>query len=336
MAASDSSLVSPYPTYPAYPLNNSALHQTIVTVFFTPLIVIIIVGNTLVIVSVWRESALKSPRYFILSSLALCDLCNGLIATPLELYSRLVQNDTTCSLANSGYFSIWPYMFTVTSGTHLLLVTVDRHLAITRPLHYITMVTTFRMLVAIGLVWMFGIAYGVVYLINASKTSDSIKQLCSGIRYTGSSKKTFHVASGALLLLAGLNLFIVNLRILGIARRQARRIFHIPAVAQPRDNPRPPARIEKSTHLKATWTILLIVGTSFVCWLPTSAWLISRSFIDIPHIGQIVFMEIAFFFTNLGSALNPFIYCFKDQLFRRSFYKIIPKLKNYTYPCGSG
>lgn len=326
MEASNSSDVN------AYLLRNSPLHQALVLVFFAPLVVTIIIGNALVILSVWRESILKSPRYFLLCSLALSDFCNGIIATPLELFSRTVQNEITCSRAKSAYFSIWPYMFIVVSILHLILVTVDRHLAITRPLRYVTMVTTSRVLVVIFIVWMFGIGYGVASLINAfTDDDDSTTQLCTGVRYTDSSTRQFFIATGVTLLLLSLTLLILNLRILGIARRQCQRISSMHVAVQPRDNPRP-VKTEKNSQFKASCTIVLVVGTFFVCWLPTSMWYICRTLIDIPHVCQIAFIGITFFFTNLSSALNPFIYCYKDRSFKRAFCKIIPKLEKYLFP----
>ena len=313
-------------------VNNSPLHQALVLLFFTPLVVVIIIGNAMVIVSVWRESMLKTPRYFILCSLALSDFCMGLIATPLELYCRIVQNEITCSRAKSAYFSIWSYMFIVVSILHLILVTFDRHLAITRPLHYVTMVTTSRVVVVIAISWTIGIGYGVASLINAYNDDDESKlQTCTGMRYTDSSTRQFFIATGVFSLLLSVTLLILNLRILGIAKRQYQRISCIHIAVQPRDKP-PPAKIEKSNQLKASWTIMLIVGTFFICWLPTGLWYISRTLIDIPPVSHIFLIGITFFLTNLSSALNPLIYCFKDPSFKRAFCKIIPKLEKYVFP----
>lgn len=97
------------PESTAYAFDNPPLHQALVLILFIPVIFIIVFGNTMVIAAAYKEPRLRTQSYIIFTSLAVSDLCIGLIATPLELYSRVVQDEITCSVAKSGYFTACVY-----------------------------------------------------------------------------------------------------------------------------------------------------------------------------------------------------------------------------------
>nr|XP_054754263.1 adenosine receptor A2a-like [Lytechinus pictus] len=309
-----------------YAFNNPPLHQALVMIFFTPLILIIIFGNALVIVATYKEPRLRTQRYIILASLALSDLCIGLIATPLELYSRVVQDDITCSVAKSGYFTAWLYVLVYVSIVHIVLITVDRLIALKRPLRYVALVTTKRVCIVIAVVWTGGISYGIVSVIESGYSKDdTLTQFCTGVRYTSLSARSFLLGSASAILFLGIILISLNIWIHRIAVNHSRRI-HQNLLAPP--HPRIAWQGIGLQQLKATKTTLLVVGMFCMGWFPTSIWFYLRVYASISHVGQIILFELCFFIANFSSAVNPFIYCFKDSLYRRTFCKIFPPLGN--------
>ena len=308
-----------------YAINNSPLHQALYMIFFTPVIIVAVLGNALVVSAVWRETSLKTPRYNILTSLAVTDLLAGAVGTPLEVFSRIVQNEITCSTATANYFSVWYYIFGGLSIAHLILVTVDRHLAITRPLRYVAIVTLPRVACSIVVLWILGAIYGIISVVSVQGVDDPITQICSGKHYNESSSRRFFMATGATIISIGAVIMIINVRILRLAIHQARNVpgrSRHPSASS--SNERLPAKEEHSHHLKACWTIFIVVGMFFLCWLPVALWYLIRTYIIIGQVAQLLISAIAFFFASLSSAVNPFIYCFKDSLFKRAFCKIVP------------
>ncbi|XP_071481367.1 adenosine receptor A2b-like [Diadema antillarum] len=309
-----------------YPLDNSPFHQSLLIVFFAPVMLAAIGGNVLTIAAVWKESGLRTPNYHFLTSLALSDLLTGLVATPLELYSRIIQNPTTCSFVKSGYFSVWSYVFGSVSIFHLILVTIERHLAITRPLKYISLVTSVRVRIIIVIIWCLSLSYGIVTVIDSLTIEDDlVTQLCSGLRYTNPSTKKFYMATGVSIMMLGVLMIAFNIRILRIAVGQSRRVKRRQIIVAA--NNQQPDWKANANQLKATRTILFLVGMFFLSWFPTCIWYLIRMEVNISHLGQILLINITFFFTNLSSAVNPFIYCVKDSVFRRAFCKICPPIK---------
>ncbi|XP_030843433.1 5-hydroxytryptamine receptor 2B-like [Strongylocentrotus purpuratus] len=100
---------------------------TILTLF----IPCIIVGNVLVILSVYKNETMRTPTNLILASMAFVDLLVGLIANPLEIL--LMKNASNCI----PQLQLMAFLTLLTSGVsflHIVAVTADRFIAVTRPL----------------------------------------------------------------------------------------------------------------------------------------------------------------------------------------------------------
>ncbi|KAI1292208.1 5-hydroxytryptamine receptor 1A-alpha [Halotydeus destructor] len=122
------------------------------------MIIITIIGNVLVVLSVLLVKKLRHPSSnYLLVSLAISDLCVATLVMPFALYSEITSwsqspgwhlGRTICNL----YVS-----FDVTCCTasilNLCVISIDRYLAITRPLTYGVSATTRRTLCYIAAIW---------------------------------------------------------------------------------------------------------------------------------------------------------------------------------------
>lgn len=311
-----------------YAINNSPLHQALYVCFFTPVVIVAVLGNSLVVLAVWRDASLRTPRYNILTSLAVTDLLSAAFGITLEVFSRIIQNPITCSTATANYFSVWSYLFAGLSTVHLILVTVDRHLAVTRPLRYLAIVTPRRVAVSILVLWIIGVTYGIISVVMVQGEMDSLTQVCSGELYSESSSRIFFMVTGVTIISLGVVLTIMNARILRVAISSSRNVPGRSRHPSSSSNDGLSASKEVQTqNLKACWTILTVVGMFFLCWLPLALWYLIRTYINISQIAQLLINGITLFCVSLSSAVNPFIYCFKDHLFQHAFCKIIPALE---------
>ena len=109
---------------------------------------IIVLGNSLVILSVWRDpfkTLRSSPSNFILLSMAVADLLVGLVACPLIVHwgwATFRHEDPPISPLLVIFFLI-----NVSVG-HMFLLTVDRFFALVNPLQYRVKVTNKRVGIA--------------------------------------------------------------------------------------------------------------------------------------------------------------------------------------------
>ena len=128
---------------------------------------IIVLGNLLVLLAVWKDPLKKlrsSPSSFILVSMALADLSVGLVVCPITAYWGWVRFEKkTAPFGLSVIFAINVFSVNVSFG-HIFLLTVDRLFAVVTPLEYRFKITNKRVLVACCVCWMYFVAFGCSFL----------------------------------------------------------------------------------------------------------------------------------------------------------------------------
>ena len=138
--------------------DTTAQHFIIITncVVNVALAFVAISGNALVLYGVWKTPALRSPSILLICGLASTDLCVGLIAQPLvivtsfiKLYSHSVNLK---SILNKVTFTIALSL----CGVSLFMIagiSVDRLIAIVKPLQYPSIVTPSRVTRILVVIW---------------------------------------------------------------------------------------------------------------------------------------------------------------------------------------
>ena len=123
-----------------------------------------VVGNLLIMVTVTSDSRLHTPMYFLLRNLAVIDVCFSSVTAPKMLVDILAEKKT---ISYQGCMAQIFFFHFLGGGTLLFLsvMAYDRYIAISRPLHYVTIMNT---QVCMGLVvaaWVGGFVHSVVQLI---------------------------------------------------------------------------------------------------------------------------------------------------------------------------
>lgn len=140
-----------------------ALSVGVIMVIMCPMIVL---GNTMIIFVVWKDP-LRSLRSFtstyILQSLAVADCLVGSILCPTHSYWSL-----TTAVGNEPVFSVHVPLalnaiFTTVSVCHVLLLTIDRLMALLAPLQYRVKVTNRRVCTVICAIWGYALVLGVFH-----------------------------------------------------------------------------------------------------------------------------------------------------------------------------
>ncbi|XP_040100173.1 olfactory receptor 4D1-like [Oryx dammah] len=123
-----------------------------------------VTGNLLIMVTVTSDSRLHTPMYFLLRNLAVIDVCFSSVTAPKMLVDFLAEKKT---ISYQGCMTQIFFFHFLGGGTLLFLsvMAYDRYIAISRPLHYITIMNT---RVCVGLVvaaWVGGFVHSIVQLI---------------------------------------------------------------------------------------------------------------------------------------------------------------------------
>ncbi|KAM9750100.1 olfactory receptor 4D2-like [Dama dama] len=123
-----------------------------------------VVGNFLIIVTVTSDSRLHTPMYFLLRNMAVIDVCFSSVTAPKMLVDILVEKKT---ISYQGCMAQIFFFHFLGGGTvfFLSVMAYDRYIAISRPLHYVTIMNT---QVCVGLVvaaWVGGFVHSIVQLV---------------------------------------------------------------------------------------------------------------------------------------------------------------------------
>ncbi|XP_053319954.1 olfactory receptor 6B1-like [Spea bombifrons] len=129
--------------------------KSILFVLFLMIYILTLVGNLLIIILVAKFLSLQSPMYFFLTQLSVCDLLLTTNISPNMLHV-IINGGSTISF--NGCITQF-YFFCVSEGTECFLLTVmsyDRYLAICRPLHYTSIMSSRLCFQLIVFSWLFG------------------------------------------------------------------------------------------------------------------------------------------------------------------------------------
>ena len=127
-----------------------------------------VLGNTLILVALRKETSLHPPCKLLFGCLATTDLCVGLIAQPLIVVYRMAllnENWNLCRYAYTMYF-IAGYALCSVSLLTVTAISVDRLLALLLGLRYRQVVTLKRTFVIVVIFWIVSIITSTLYLLN--------------------------------------------------------------------------------------------------------------------------------------------------------------------------
>ncbi|XP_026150841.1 trace amine-associated receptor 7e-like [Mastacembelus armatus] len=265
--------------------------------------------NLLVIISISHYRQLHSPTNLIVLSLAVSDFIMGFLVMPIEIvimWTCWVLGDLMCSL----YFLLPITLICATIG-NVVLISIDRYVAICDPLHYPTRITERRITIGICLCWTCSLLYTIFILYDNLKHPGRYKS-CHGecvIRLAGDVDLVF------LFILPVTVIIILYMRVFIVAVSQARAMrSHVAAKLQVSGT----QMINKS-ELKAARTLGIVVAVFVLCYSPYYCVCLSGSSIMI---GSAIEAFLSFLmFSNSG--LNPLIYALFYPWFRKAMKHIV-------------
>ncbi|XP_049635809.1 olfactory receptor 4B1-like [Suncus etruscus] len=137
--------------------------QKVCFVLFLPVYLATVVGNGLIVVTVYCSKSLSSPMYFFLSYLSLVEISYSSTVVPKFITDLLAKIKT---ITLEGCLT-QIFFFHVLGVTEILLLTVmayDRYVAICKPLHYTTIMSrpVCRLLVAGS--WLGGLVHSMLQI----------------------------------------------------------------------------------------------------------------------------------------------------------------------------
>ncbi|XP_071361533.1 trace amine-associated receptor 8a-like [Trachinotus anak] len=267
--------------------------------------------NLLVIISISHFKQLQTPTNLLLLSLAVSDFFVGLVMFfQIMLIGCWFLGDLMCVL-----YQYLAYIITSASVGTMVLISVDRYVAICDPLHYSTKVTKKRVQICVCLCWIGSVVFiGLMLKENleqpGSYNSCSGECVVVGNYIAGLADLIFSFIAPVIVIVA------LYMRVFMVAVSQARAMrSHIVAVTLQGS-----VTVQKS-ELKAARTLGVVVVAFIICLCPYYIYIIVLTAQDILISASSAVFVICLFYFN--SCLNPLIYAFFYPWFRKCLKLIV-------------
>ncbi|XP_068602428.1 trace amine-associated receptor 13c-like [Brachionichthys hirsutus] len=304
-------------------LLNSSCRKTVHPYFASMLIyttlssisIVTVFLNMMVIISISHFKQLRTSTNLLLLSLAVSDCIVGLL---LVFQIILIDGcwflgDIMCVV----YFVLY-YMITSASIGTMVLISIDRYVAICHPLHYSTKVTIKRINVCVCLCWMFCVLVHCLILKDnlghAGGFNSCVGQCVINVNYASG------LADMILSFIIPVTVIVVlYMRVFMVAVSQVRAMrSHITSVTMKYS-----VKVTaKRSELKAAITLGVVVVVFLICVCPYFCVSLSGQDSKIDAASSAFIITLFYF----NSCLNPLIYALFYPWFRKSI-KLIVTLK---------
>ncbi|XP_070293742.1 trace amine-associated receptor 13c-like [Salvelinus sp. IW2-2015] len=254
--------------------------------------------NVLVIISISHFKQLHTPTNLLILSLAVSDLLVGLIAIPVTAVAIM----ESC-WGFGEHFCVFQFYITCLCTSlslgNLVLISIDRYVAVCDPLLYYSKITITRTMCCISINWCCCIIHDAAIIknfVNVQVPSRCLKEC-----FIVEEFNWVNIISLVLKMVVPCSIIItLYLNIFVVARSQARKVFSkeassVSGVKTVQEN---------KSERKATKTLSIVVFNYLICWTP------SLFSFFLSFLGENVSSFIISFLPLVNSLINPIIYAF--------------------------
>ncbi|XP_073771306.1 trace amine-associated receptor 6-like [Danio rerio] len=259
--------------------------------------------NLLVIISISHFRQLHTPTNLLILSLAVADLIVGLIVIPF-MGIRFIDS---CWYYGETFCSVFLFItFAVVSGSlgNLVLISLDRYIAVSDPLRYTVKITTDRIVICIVVNWLCSSIYSFIFLYNSVFYPETQNGCYGDCRV---SFKFEHFVTDLLVTFVAPSCVIMSIyvKIFCVAKHQAKVVNSVTGVSK--------------SQRKAGKTLGIVVMVFFMCWIPYYIVIL----IEGNELTESVEFNVTCWIVYMNSCMNPLIYSLFYKWFRISAKHIL-------------
>ena len=295
----------------AWPPSYLSLLTIIISVMFC---LVITMGNFMILILVIINplKKLRSPFNYFVVNLAVADLIVGMISMPVTIYFHVLEylKKKSDALLLIRFSHMTLFISLTASLLCLMLLSIDRYIAITFPLKYRS-----------NLSWKkYWIATFITLLISVSFSSIYFK--------TGYIDFLMIYINTAVIIV-GITLIVTYTRVYRFLRAQSQRIKKLTKTESNHGKISETAR--KSQQNRVTRVFLWIVFLFLVCYIPATIVVYVLKFYSTCNCEFIHIMrDISFYLVSVNSCINPFVHAFKNKHYKDALLELWKRLRRET------
>lgn len=289
------------------PLFAIVMQYVNVTIYAT-IFVIGIIGNSLVIYVVYRFAKMKTVTNMYIMNLAMADEL-FLLSIPL-LIRTSVLDQWSFGTPLCKIYMVFSSVNMYTSSLFLLVMSSDRYLAVCQPVRSVKWRTPLHAKLICGFVWTMSVLVMIPIAMYARTSDDShcgvmwpssqwVKAESAFIWYS------FLLGFGIPVSLTLVFYIMVLLKLKGLGPKSEIR-----------------SKAKKKSHRKVTKMVLTVIAVYICCWFPYWTMQIVIT-LDNPvdTLAKLVTVVFIYSLAYANSAMNPILYAFLSDNFKKSFFK---------------
>ena len=264
-------------------------------------------ANLFVLIFIGKVRSLRTATNLILGSLASSDLLNGSLGISLYLVCSATQGTAVC-----GSTQILTNFFSISTVLHLLLVSIDRHVAIVHALRYQSLLTTRKVLYMLLFTWTMATLAALTQLSWMVPEIDV--KMESELNIARISAIYGIVCIVVFFAIPLVTMMVCYVTIFKALRKQLRNIArnNVPSFNLNKERRRSWIR-----ERRAAFTFITMICIYIVCWFPYFILNIQHeaSLFDLPILVEYIFFYYPKF---INSLLNPLLYVYGKHDFRQA------------------
>ncbi|XP_028660280.1 kappa-type opioid receptor [Erpetoichthys calabaricus] len=288
----------------------------IITAVYSVVFVVGLVGNCLVMYVIIRYTKMKTATNIYIFNLAVAD---ALVTTTMPfqstdyLLSSWPFGEVVCKIFISiDYYNMFTSIFTLT------MMSVDRYIAVCHPVKALDFRTPLKAKVINVCIWILSSAAGIpALLLGSTQTKDGTTECALQF------PEPYMYWDTLMKICVFIFAFVVPVLIITVCYTlMILRLKSVRLLSGSREKDRNLRRI--------TRLVLVVVAVFIVCWTPIHIFILVKALANVPETTSLMagyFFCVALGYTN--SSLNPILYAFLDENFKRCFkdFCFPPKLK---------
>ncbi|GAB1285184.1 Neuromedin-U receptor 1 [Apodemus speciosus] len=314
-------------------------HFLPICVVYLLIFVVGTVGNGLTCTVILRHKAMRTPTNFYLFSLAVSDLLVLLLGLPLELYD--MQHNYPFQLGKSAcHFRVLLFeTVCLASVLNVTALSVERYVAVVRPLHAKSVMTRAHVRRMLGAIWVLAIVFS---LPNTSLHGlQELRVSCRGLVPDSATcavvspllfyKLVVHTTALLFFCLPMVTISVLYL-LIGLRLRRERTLLREEEIkggetAATRKTSRRRLQLRDRDRGQVTKMLLALVVVFGICWAPFHVdrlmWSLVSHWTDHLYLAYQFVHITSGIFLYLGSAANPVLYSLMSSRFRETFRQVL-------------
>uniref|UniRef100_A0A8C4Y451 Kappa-type opioid receptor n=1 Tax=Gopherus evgoodei TaxID=1825980 RepID=A0A8C4Y451_9SAUR len=295
--------------------NISPAIPIIITAVYSVVFVVGLVGNSLVMFVIIRYTKMKTATNIYIFNLAMAD---ALVTTtmPFQSTEYLMNSwpfgDVLCKIVISiDYYNMFTSIFTLT------MMSVDRYIAVCHPVKALDFRTPLKAKIINICIWLLSSSVGIsaIVLGGTKVREDTASTECS-LQFPDTDYVWWDIFMKICVFFFA---FVIPVLIIIVCYTlMILRLKSVRLLSGSREKDRNLRRI--------TRLVLVVVAVFIICWTPIHIFVLIEALGDVPHSTAAIssyYFCIALGYTN--SSLNPILYAFLDENFKRCF-------KDFCFP----